>query len=442
MSLSTVECYRHPGVPGTNTCGVCLKPVCDTCLGWVRLEPACPECARKKRRRASAMTAAIVVAAGFLLCAGIGLAVFLYEPAFQYGEHAPKVLSLTQRLEVEPCDRTAILELAETMVRAGDYRGALSYTEGWLEACGDWSRLRWVRYSAFKYRGDREAAIREATRLIEEDPDDKDFRWWRGIVYEDAKEYEKAAADYEKALEIQPALSNIPFNLSSVYERMGKSCDAIRPIEQFLIYHPESLGSADVKHRLTRLQKECARPPEEQGIGADGRVEFHGASIKVPPGFTPLAPGWDKNLGRSGLAVPGADVLSKAFLRMTEKGDAVVQFRVIDVTIRGRDVAPIDAVPVILERQLRGSKAVIRDAESARNDRLLDARISFEREHNAGELRAAAGFLPDAPILRYWVVQCEERPPSQNDLCPGVTRSLQVTQSRALRPFREVYAVK
>ena len=438
MSLSVVDCYRHPGVAGTNTCGVCLQPVCDTCLGWVKLEPACPVCARKKRRRASALTAGVVLAALFL-CGGAGLAAFLvYEPAFEYGQHAPKVLSLSARLEDEPCDREAIVQLGETLVRARDYRGALRRTDDWLAECGDYSRLRWVRYSAYKFRGDLDGAIREATRLIEEDPDDKDFWWWRGLMYEQQKEYAKAIADYEKSIEIQPALSNIPFNLSSMYERMGRPCEAIRPVEQFLVYHPESLGTADVKHRLTRLRSACAKPDGGDAI-VDGRVEFHGASIRLPDGFVPLAPGWDKNLGRSDHAVPGADVLSKAFLRITEKGDAIVQFRVIDVSIEGREIGPIEALPANLERKLRGSRAVSHTADSTRSDRLLDARVSFEREHNGGELRVAGGFLPDAPVVRYWVVQCEERPPSQGSLCANVARSLQIADARALRPFRDVY---
>ncbi len=60
---------------------------------------------------------------------------------------------------------------------------------------------------------------------------------------------------------IQPALTGVPFDLANVYERLGRPCEAMKPIEQFLVYHPNVVDRDRVDEHLARLNKagNCGR---------------------------------------------------------------------------------------------------------------------------------------------------------------------------------------
>ena len=161
------------------------------------------------------------------------------------------------RLKNEPCDRTVVVQLEDVLLDAGDVRGTLAAADAFFEACGDYPRLRWFTYAAHKRLGQWNEAIAEATKLIEDDPNDKDFWWWRGICYEHLGRWRDAAADYEKAIAVQPRLTSIPFNLADMYEKMGKPCDAAGVIRRYLEHHPESASDAAVSARLTRVSRGC-----------------------------------------------------------------------------------------------------------------------------------------------------------------------------------------
>lgn len=258
--MSEPNCHAHPGVASVATCASCLKPLCATCLVFDAYRASCRDCALKsrtaRRRRTWLFAGGGFVAA---ICGGVGLLVFAwtYEPPFDHGSYAPEVARLRSQLRSEPCDRAVVVSLADVLLQAGDVRGTLDTSEGFLAKCGDHPRLRWLTYAAHKRLGQWEQAIVEATKLIEHDPQDKDFRWWRGICYESLGRWEDAAADYEKAIELQPRLKSIPFNLADVYERMGRKCDAAGAIRRYLDHHPASADEPAVRSRLDRLSPGC-----------------------------------------------------------------------------------------------------------------------------------------------------------------------------------------
>lgn len=253
-------CHLHPDSAAISTCTTCTKPLCAGCLVFERFQSYCAEHAREARRGHYMRQTRLVVfgSFGFLALLGAILAwVLLREPSFSYGKHAPRVRELERHLAGTPCDRAKTVELGDLMVTAGNYRGAVELCDGFFAKCGDYPRLLWVRYEANKRAGDFDEAIADATKLIESDPHDKDYWWWRGMIHEMAGRWEKAAADYEKAIEAEPRLSNIPFNLSAMYEKLSRPCDAARAIERYIEQRPESLESTTVTDRLARLRGEC-----------------------------------------------------------------------------------------------------------------------------------------------------------------------------------------
>jgi aspartyl protease family protein len=266
------ECYRHPEKSSVVTCFECLKPVCDGCQTLDGVTTVCIPClaSRRKRRKVrNVVMAAVVVPV-------LGAAVFgvtLIEPPFDYGEHAPEVRRLKERVERERCDRRANIELNEKLNQAGDHRGALDSAALFFEQCGDLPRLRWTTYTAHKSLSEFPQAAAEASKLIDSRPEDQDFWWWRGEVYAMAGQWDKAAPDFKQCMTLLPKARYCPFDLAKAYEELGRPCDAIFPIEHYLHMHPDQRKSVKVKARLARLQQKggCKERASE------GRVEipFH-----------------------------------------------------------------------------------------------------------------------------------------------------------------------
>jgi aspartyl protease family protein len=229
----------------------------------------CLVCARQARRRRAVLYTAI----GVLVVGGSGVGLAL-SPRPQsasasgasdfaksmIGSGAPgsPMDAMEAQLAKEPCDRQQMLTFDEALMRAGNNRAVIDRTEAFWKRCGQMPRLRWITYEAHKRLSEFDKAIADATLLIDDNPHDKDFWWWRGIAYEEVGQLEKAAADYQQSITIEPRITGIPFNLASVYEKLGRPCDAIFPIEQFLRYHPDVVDKERVQERLMRLYADPA----------------------------------------------------------------------------------------------------------------------------------------------------------------------------------------
>jgi aspartyl protease family protein len=256
---SRPPCYRHAAADASETCAGCLQPICEICVLFESTQPHCPVCAQKVRRLRKlrrGLAGALVALVGLAFVGAVGYVVTRDKP-FDYGIRTIKVSALNEQLEREPCDRTHTVELTETMVAAGDYRGALTRARAFALKCGPYDRLLWVTYTAHQRLSEYDAAVADASKLIASHPDDKDFWWWRGIVYEERGELERAAADYRHALEVEPRLTGVPFNLANVLERLDRPCEAKVPVEQYLHLHPELTDPERAQRRLDRLDAAC-----------------------------------------------------------------------------------------------------------------------------------------------------------------------------------------
>lgn len=238
------------------------RTVCATCLPKVR--------ARHRARVGVTLGLAVI---GVLALGIVGIVfVVTWRPPFDYGKYAPQVEAARARLASSPCDHSAAIELAETMMHAGDAAGTLRFADKFFAKCGDEPDLRWSTFGAHKQLGQWDAAIEDGSKLIESDPSDKDFRWWRASAYERKGNLEAAARDYEKAIELEPRLTNIPINLADVYERMNRPCDARRTLERYVTARP------NVADALT---------PRIQGLAARCSPGGVRADVSAAPSATP-----------------------------------------------------------------------------------------------------------------------------------------------------------
>lgn len=255
--MGKVFCYLHPSEQAETTCSRCLKPICSICslynpLGHNPLGRLCPSCLSIVRRNRTLLKVGIAL----LACVLLGLGGW-------YVLHVPRSLDTTpiktagdevdRTLQVEDCDRRKIIERAETKLREGNPQQVVDLSESFFNKCGEHLRLRWLTFEAYKQLSQWDKAIGEVDRLIAQDPYDKDYRCWRGLVFEQKGDVELAIQDYRQALTLQPRLANIPFNLSTLLERAGRPCEALLPLEQFLFYHPEHREDPRVQQRLSTL---------------------------------------------------------------------------------------------------------------------------------------------------------------------------------------------
>lgn len=244
-------CHNHPENTATATCYHCLNPICAVCTVITAVQITCDKCGRAARTRAAirrALVAVIVAAAGIAYAIATynvphkapykapseALSKAPYKPPsetpskapFDYGERAADVREYTATLEKEPCDRIAIVKLADALGGAGDNRGALLAAERFFSTCGDYARLRWITYEAHRRLSEHDAAIADATKLIDSDPYDPDFWWWRGRSYADKGDWQKAFADHKRVTTLCPECLG-QWDLANALEKLGRPCEAI-----------------------------------------------------------------------------------------------------------------------------------------------------------------------------------------------------------------------
>lgn len=155
-------------------------------------------------------------------------------PDPKHGEYGLKVQFVRGQLEKDPCNRKKAKELSDWLNKAGDFEGTVKHVAAFEEKCGVWHRLLWTAVYANEQAGKWEEAAKLDTRLIESDPLDADFWWWRGKAHGEAGKASFAEADFRQAM-VDQRTSNgtIPFQLSK-HVGKDKPCEAAFGIQRYL----------------------------------------------------------------------------------------------------------------------------------------------------------------------------------------------------------------
>jgi aspartyl protease family protein len=100
----------------------------------------------------------------------------------------------------------------------------------------------------------------------------------RGSAYERARDYKAALADYISTLDLFPDLSNVAgsqfYQVSAMYDKIGKPCDAIAPLETYISYNVKERQS----QQIAKLISDYARKGKCAATYANGS-----ARVVVPP---------------------------------------------------------------------------------------------------------------------------------------------------------------
>jgi clan AA aspartic protease (TIGR02281 family) len=289
VDASPPVCANHRGVPATARCIDCLKEICNVCTA-VSLEPICTPCARERRNRRAMRNAVLALVA---VLSVIAIGVVLARRTGDGDGHAgpgpvassaasPDVpaefAALDAELRREPCDRQRAYKLVDGLYHGHEPRLALLRADAFLQKCGEFTELLPLTYAAHRDLSEWDPAIADVSKLIERSPHDKDYRWWRGQAYEQKGQLDLAVRDYDQSIVIEPKITNIPFNLANVYERLGRPCDGVFPLTQFAYFHPEAGDAAN-----KRLSALYANPACSAFVGTGRATIPYGAGATAVP---------------------------------------------------------------------------------------------------------------------------------------------------------------
>jgi tetratricopeptide (TPR) repeat protein len=90
----------------------------------------------------------------------------------------------------------------------------------------------------------------------DEDPDTEAARrlFERGLQHYNAREYDQAIVEFEKARAIKPTPA-LDFNIGRAYDRMAKYDEAVAAYRRYVEAKPEQPDAADVRSRMELLEK-------------------------------------------------------------------------------------------------------------------------------------------------------------------------------------------
>jgi predicted aspartyl protease len=178
----------------------------------------------------------------------------------------------------EPCDEVAYTALAKLMESAGYPRESAVSLEAYNRNCAFSDEMLQSAYASYTRIGDHKAAIKVADELVKFDTASYDYRFMRGSAYERARDYKAALADYISTLDLFPDLSNVAgsqfYQVSAMYDKIGKPCDAIAPLETYISYNVKERQS----QQIAKLISDYARKGKCAATYANGS-----ARVVVPP---------------------------------------------------------------------------------------------------------------------------------------------------------------
>jgi predicted aspartyl protease len=207
----------------------------------------------------------IVIATILFLIAVIGAGIFFWRSSSNYTDPSnytevfkqlnipplpptvllqPRVYNRLDQLGREPCYQDAIVELSDALLDSGYPRESAVSLLTFARRCKTTNNEELLAraYSSFKKVGDFAAALQIANQLVDADPADASYRYYRGATNEQLGAFSKALNDYIAALQLLGAPYNIVgsqfYDISRIYAALGRYCDAIGPIETFISFNP------------------------------------------------------------------------------------------------------------------------------------------------------------------------------------------------------------
>jgi tetratricopeptide (TPR) repeat protein len=133
------------------------------------------------------------------------------------------------------------------------------------------------RCLAYEIRGDHDRAIADCEQAVKLDPKRARAYMGRGVVYEDKGDQDRAIADYGTAIELDPKVPAVYAKRGMLYEHKGDPDRAISDYDKAIELDPKlafvygaravAFGKkGDKQHAIADLRKALTLDPENEGF--------------------------------------------------------------------------------------------------------------------------------------------------------------------------------
>jgi clan AA aspartic protease (TIGR02281 family) len=227
---------------------------------------------------------------------------------------APNVNSLLASLRKEPCDKQTVFEASRAIEDLRAIRGAAEMLNGFADACPDGSNERYRASELYYLLADYETAVKLSSDVIDHKPDAQFPYFVRAKSEQSLKQYASAIEDYATLIRLLPdtksIVSEVFTRMSDSYEKLGRLCEAIGPIQTYIALDNEKRSTPPLLKRIATLaaQGNCAQV-YAKGIARIARrpngvtmtrVEINGVEgtfiVDTGASFVTLTPGFAKKI--------------------------------------------------------------------------------------------------------------------------------------------------
>jgi len=154
-------------------------------------------------------------------------------------------------LSREPCDQRAIADLGKALDDAGYRREAANAQIRFSQTCGGHAASLRAAVNILLKLSDYANAVTVATDLIKLEPYNDNGFFLRAVAYDRAGSYQRAIDDYVTAIELfgnKDRISSVGYlGIARSYEKLGRFCDAVVPLESWISLNPARNDTSQVR---------------------------------------------------------------------------------------------------------------------------------------------------------------------------------------------------
>ena len=154
-------------------------------------------------------------------------------------------------LNREPCDQRAIADLGKALDDAGYRREAANAQIRFSQTCGGHAASLRAAVNILLKLSDYANAVEVATDLIKLEPYNDNGFFLRAVAHQRAGSYQRAIDDYVTAIELfgnKDRISSVGYlAIARSYEKLGRFCDAVVPLESWISLNPARNDTSQVR---------------------------------------------------------------------------------------------------------------------------------------------------------------------------------------------------
>jgi tetratricopeptide (TPR) repeat protein len=184
-------------------------------------------------------------------------------PAEAPAEDPIEIKLAKAKLEQEPCQARAAVELGDALNEHDRYAETVAFADDFQKRCGNEARvLLWKKFYALQQLKQWQASVEVATELVDGKPDDVDYWWWRGESLLELKRFAEAAADFRQSIansDLEDSSGVHVMHLAKIAKEIGRPCEGAFALGVYREAHGELNRSGANLHAELSVIGDCER---------------------------------------------------------------------------------------------------------------------------------------------------------------------------------------